>query len=60
MSFKLIWCVEVKLLKAVKRKKYLESTLTTSTTQHIDNFNKLNFATHLLNITKNANIYLMR
>ena len=46
MSFKLIWCVEIILLKTVNNKKKLGVTID----------NKLNFATHLLNIAKNANI----
>ena len=46
MNFKLTWCVEMKHLKKSKQEKVLGVTID----------NKLNFATHLLNITKNANI----
>ena len=44
MSFKLIWRVQMKLLKTVN-KKVLGVII-----------DKLNFATHLSDITKNANI----
>ena len=44
MNFKLTWCVKMKLLKTVNKKKVLTVTID----------NKLNFATHLVNITKNA------
>ena len=43
MSFKLIWCVEMKFSK---QEKVLGVTIG----------NELNFATHLSNVTKNANI----
>ena len=45
MSFKLTWCVEM-TLKNSKQEKVLGVTTD----------NKLNFATHLSNITKNGNI----
>ena len=43
---KLTWCVVLKLLKTVKKEKVLGATTD----------NKLNFETHLSNITKNVNI----
>ena len=46
MSLKLTWCVKMKPLKTVNKKRYYESSID----------NKLNFATHLSNITKNATI----
>ena len=45
MSFKLALCVEMKLLQNSKQEKVVNVTID----------NKLNFATHLVNITKNAN-----
>ena len=46
MSFKLTWCVEMKLLQNSKQEKVLGVTIG----------KKLHFATHLSSITKNANI----
>ena len=44
MSFKLICCVDMKLLKSVNKKKYL------------GHHRQLKFTKHVLNLTKNANI----